>query len=50
MASKAEEYRRNAENADKKASEVRDAQAEAIYRNIAAHWRAPAERAERNGW
>jgi hypothetical protein len=50
MASKAEEYRRNAEDAEKKASEVTDAQAEAIYRNIAAHWRAMAEQAERNGW
>ena len=35
MASKADEYRRNAEDAEKKASEVTDAQAEAIYRNIA---------------
>ena len=50
MASKAEEYRRHAEDADKKASEVKDAQAKAIYRNIAAHWRAMAEQAERNGW
>ena len=50
MASKADEYRRNAEDAEKKAGEVTDAQAEAIYRNIAAHWRAMAEQAERNGW
>lgn len=50
MASKAEEYRRHADDADKKAGETRDAQAEAIYRNIAAHWRAMAEQAARNGW
>ncbi len=50
MASKAEEYRRQADDADKKATVVTDAQAKAIYRNIAAHWRAMAEQAERNGW
>ena len=49
MASKAEEYRRYAKDADKKASEVTDAQAKAIYRNIAAHWREMAEQAERSG-
>jgi len=49
MASKAEQYRRKAEEAEKQAAGVKDEAAKAIYRNIAAHWRELAEQTERRG-
>ena len=50
MASKAEEYRRKADEAEKHAAVVKDEAAKAIYRNIASHWRQMAEQAERYGF
>jgi hypothetical protein len=50
MASKAQEYRRKAEEAEKQAGAVKDEQAKAILLNTALHWRLMAEQAERNGW
>lgn len=50
MASKAQEYRQKADEAEKQAASVTDEAAKAIYRNIASHWRQMAEQAERNGW
>jgi len=50
MASKAQEYRQNADEAEQQAASVKDEAAKAIYRNIASHWRQMAQQAERNGW
>jgi muconolactone delta-isomerase len=36
---KAEEYRRNAEEAERKAEQARDLEAKLLWRDIAGHWR-----------
>jgi hypothetical protein len=50
MESKAKQYERQAKEADEKAETVRDSEAKQTWRDIAAHWRAMAAQAKRNGW
>ncbi len=45
-----EEYRRNAEEAEKKADAANDQGAKRIYLDIAENWRTMAEQAKRYGW
>lgn len=49
MVSKAEDFRRRAEEADKQAEEAKDSQAREFYRKAAAQWRLLADKAERDG-
>ena len=49
MSPKVQEYRRNAEEAEKQAASVTDEIAKATYHNVAAHWRELADKAERRG-
>jgi hypothetical protein len=49
MGSKAEEYRRNAEDAEREAERVKDPVAAETYRDIAHKWRQMAEQAHRLG-
>ena len=49
MASKAEQYRRKAEEAEKLAEVARDYHAKAIYLDIARKWRELADQIERRG-
>ena len=50
MRTKAQEYQRNAEDAEKEAERVKDPIAAETYRDIARRWRQMAEQAERLGW
>ncbi len=47
MPDRADEYRRLAAEADKRASECRDPVARATYEKVAEHWRELAKHAER---
>jgi hypothetical protein len=47
---RAEEYRARAEEAEKRASEVKDIEAKRIYLDMARQWREMATRAERDRW
>ena len=50
MESKEKEYGRQAKESDEKAETVQGTEARQIWRDIAAHWRAMAAQAKRNGW
>ena len=47
---KAEQYRKLAEEAAKRAQSVKDSEAMRMYQQLADSWREMAEQAERNGW
>jgi hypothetical protein len=50
MESKAEEYRRKAEDAQKMGDETSDVVAKRMWREVAQQWRDMAARADRHGW
>jgi hypothetical protein len=50
MASKADEYRHRAQDAEEQAEGVQEPAAKIAWLNIARHWRDMADQAERNGW
>ena len=50
MAEKANDYRNRAEEADKKADEAKTPELLQVWREVARHWRAMADQAERHGW
>jgi hypothetical protein len=50
MGSKAEQYECEAKEADEKADTAHDTEAKQMWRDVAAHWRAAAAQARRNGW
>jgi hypothetical protein len=50
LASRAEQYRQKAEQAERQAELCRDADARATYKEIAQQWRDMAAMAERHGW
>ena len=50
MESKAEDYRRRANEAGQQAEVAHDPAAKTAWLNIAKHWRDMADQAERNGW
>ena len=50
MGSKADEYRRKAEEAEKRAADALDPEAKRLYRDIAARWVELAEQADRHNW
>jgi hypothetical protein len=50
MSIRADECRRNAEVAERKAKECRDPEARRAYEEVARHWLEMAKQAERLGW
>jgi hypothetical protein len=48
MATMAEEYRKLADEADKRAADMTDAEARRMYRQLAANWREMADQADLN--
>jgi hypothetical protein len=47
---KAEEYRKLAEEAERRASMLDESEAKRMYKQLADSWREIAAQAERNGW
>lgn len=47
---KAEEYRRLAEEAQRRADALKESEAKRMYQQLADSWRDMAAQAERNGW
>jgi len=50
MNKRAEEFRERAAVADEKAEKANDLEAREAFHEIAKHWRAMADHAERRGW
>jgi hypothetical protein len=47
---RAEEYRQRADEAERRAKQVRDPEAKRAFDEIARQWRVMAEQVERHGW